>query len=263
MKTFKTLTVCIMLSTIILCTCAFANEKKEKSKKGLNQYEYEWTPPATTTSCTKLCKARCGNNKTICCPGGSVVIGGSGNDCQDNAPDPDCPSTQVSFSWSPSTGLSSTTVCNPTASPNSTTTYTLTVTFTCNGDCCCDGCSGNCGTSPQCTGTETRNCSVTVTVNNTCCRAVNPEKLPEVNKADAKVYPNPSPGSFTLEVQSVQTNAYNKAHVYDSNGKAVWFKEITEPGSLNIDLTEFGKGIYFIDIKSNEEVIFFKKLLVQ
>jgi gliding motility-associated-like protein len=57
-------------------------------------------------------KANTGPNQSIC-KGSSVVIGGtavSGN----------------SYSWSPSAGLSSSTVSNPTASPAATTTYTLT-----------------------------------------------------------------------------------------------------------------------------------------
>src|SRR6185436_7955578 len=51
----------------------------------------------------------------------------------------------ATYSWSPATGLSSSTVSNPTANPNTTTTYTVTKTATSNG----------------CTATA----SVTVTVN--------------------------------------------------------------------------------------------------
>ena len=53
----------------------------------------------------------------------------------------------VTYSWSPATGLSSSTVSNPTANPTTTTTYTLTATNTSNG----------------CTATD----QVIVTVNNT------------------------------------------------------------------------------------------------
>lgn len=53
----------------------------------------------------------------------------------------------ATYSWSPSTGLSSSTVSNPTANPTTTTIYTVTKTSTATG----------------CTGTA----SVTVTVNNT------------------------------------------------------------------------------------------------
>jgi gliding motility-associated-like protein len=56
--------------------------------------------------------ANAGPNQTICA-GSSVNLAGTGNG---------------TYSWSPSTGLSSTTVANPAASPAATTTYTLTVT---------------------------------------------------------------------------------------------------------------------------------------
>jgi PKD repeat protein len=72
--------------------------------------------------------ANAGTNKTIC-SGTSIALNGSGGG---------------TYSWSPSTALSSTTVANPTASPTSNQTYTLTVT------------SGTC----------TSNASVTITVNN-------------------------------------------------------------------------------------------------
>ncbi|OFY79200.1 MAG: hypothetical protein A2281_14650 [Bacteroidetes bacterium RIFOXYA12_FULL_38_20] len=58
------------------------------------------------------------SNKSIC-NGESVVIGGS--------PTATGGTAVYTYSWSPSSGLSSTTVANPTASPTTTTTYTLSV----------------------------------------------------------------------------------------------------------------------------------------
>lgn len=53
---------------------------------------------------------------TTICPGGSATIG--------------LPAwSGVTYSWSPATGLSSTTVAQPTASPAATQTYTLTITY--------------------------------------------------------------------------------------------------------------------------------------
>ncbi|MBL0259716.1 MAG: hypothetical protein IPQ10_01360 [Saprospiraceae bacterium] len=43
------------------------------------------------------------------------------------------PVTGNTYSWSPVTGLSSSTIANPTANPTATTTYTVTVTTTANG----------------------------------------------------------------------------------------------------------------------------------
>ncbi|MFN5365322.1 MAG: SdrD B-like domain-containing protein, partial [Bacteroidota bacterium] len=58
-------------------------------------------------------EAEAGANKSIC-PGEEVTIGSD-------------PASDVSYSWSPATGLSSSTVSNPTASPSSTTNYTVTL----------------------------------------------------------------------------------------------------------------------------------------
>ena len=56
--------------------------------------------------------ANAGNDESIC-NGGSTNLSASGG---------------MGYSWSPATGLSSTTVASPTASPTTTTTYTVTVT---------------------------------------------------------------------------------------------------------------------------------------
>jgi PKD repeat protein len=56
--------------------------------------------------------ANAGNNVAIC-SGGSTTLNGTGGG---------------TYSWAPTSGLSSTTVSNPAANPTTTTTYTLTVT---------------------------------------------------------------------------------------------------------------------------------------
>ncbi len=63
--------------------------------------------------------ADAGNDQTICV-GGNVEIGGSPTASGGTSP--------YDYAWSPSNGLSSTTVANPTASPASTETYIVTVT---------------------------------------------------------------------------------------------------------------------------------------
>jgi gliding motility-associated-like protein len=63
--------------------------------------------------------ANAGSNQSLCA-GGSVVIGVATINGH-------------SYSWTPSTGLSSSTISNPTASPSATTTYTLTETLTATG----------------------------------------------------------------------------------------------------------------------------------
>jgi hypothetical protein len=60
-----------------------------------------------------------GSNVSIC-SGQSTTIGGAPTATGGN------PSNYV-YTWSPSTGLSSTTIANPTANPTTTTTYTVSV----------------------------------------------------------------------------------------------------------------------------------------
>ena len=73
------------------------------------------------------CAAEAGSDTTICL-GGSVVIGGN----------PSGFGPGLSYSWSPSTGLSCDDCPNPTASPTTTQNYILTVTSS-------SGCSASSG----------------------------------------------------------------------------------------------------------------------
>ncbi|MEY4595983.1 MAG: hypothetical protein RLZZ506_398, partial [Bacteroidota bacterium] len=73
-------------------------------------------------------------NYTITCNGTSVATGAVGPCNSTTISVANCsttggPSTTpITYSWSPATALSSTTILNPTASPTATTTYTLTAT---------------------------------------------------------------------------------------------------------------------------------------
>ncbi|HEY6193143.1 MAG TPA: Ig-like domain repeat protein, partial [Bacteroidota bacterium] len=88
-----------------------------------------------TSSMTLTVNARptasAGTNQTIC-NGASTPIGGS--------PTATLGSSPYTYSWSPTTGLSSATVANPTASPTTTTQYTVTVTDA-------NGCTGTASTT--------------------------------------------------------------------------------------------------------------------
>jgi PKD repeat protein len=85
--------------------------------------------------------ANAGLDKTIC-SGSSTALNGSGGG---------------SYSWSPATGLSSTTVANPTASLTSNQTYTLTVT------------SGSCNSTDQVTINVDNAPSVTAGIDRSIC----------------------------------------------------------------------------------------------
>ena len=76
------------------------------------------TDPVAAIIYNNVASADAGSDQSICL-GQSIGIGSS-------------PSIGFTYSWSPATGLSSSTISNPVASPSSTTTYTLTVT-SCSG----------------------------------------------------------------------------------------------------------------------------------
>lgn len=69
--------------------------------------------------CASALAVDAGTDKTTC-NGTGVAIGGNPTATGGTSP--------YTYSWSPSTGLSSSTSANPTASPSSTTSYTVTVT---------------------------------------------------------------------------------------------------------------------------------------
>ncbi len=73
-------------------------------------------------ACDGTLSASAGVAQAIC-PGGSVGIGGSPTAIGGSG-------TGFNYSWNPSTGLSSASVANPTASPTGTTSYTVTITDT-------------------------------------------------------------------------------------------------------------------------------------
>lgn len=161
-------------STVTFCSCCLLNTPSISGTSTIcngasttltasSGTSYSWStsattqaitvsPTATTTytvtityanSCTRTAtqtvtvnpkpSANAGSNVSYC-TGGSASIGGTATGG----------TTPYTYAWSPSTGLSSTTVASPTASPTSTTTYTLTVTD-----------------NKGCTGTS----SITITVN--------------------------------------------------------------------------------------------------
>lgn len=72
-----------------------------------------------STEITAQVFADAGSDQTICA-GGTATIGGASTGSGSFPP--------FTYSWSPATGLSSSTAANPTASPTATTTYTVTVT---------------------------------------------------------------------------------------------------------------------------------------
>jgi hypothetical protein len=166
-----------------------------------------------------------GNDTTIC-PWSTTTIG------------PQNVRTDVQYSWSPSYGLSDTTVANPLASPMQNTTYILTVTDTNQWAC-----------YPQMYDT------ITVTVSGCSGIQNNSNKVSEL-----KIIPNPSSGSFYFDKG---INEKCLLEIFDVTGKKIFSenyscikeKELISVGNLS-------EGIYFLKI-STVKNIFCTKLIIR
>jgi hypothetical protein len=186
------------------------------------------------------CSANAGTPQTICCPGGTVTIGGNPaavDSCSG------CDSTL--YSWLPTTGLSNSHAANPHASPSTTTTYTLHIYAynRSNHDTCC-----------------TASSTVKVTVNGSCCRTTNINSVTANNSI--KIYPNPTSQLFTIEIGQALING--EVSIYDINGKMIWKKGgLKGNENLPVDLKDIQKGIYFIEINDSDKKVYSDKLFVQ
>lgn len=171
-----------------------------------------------------------GPDKVIDCYAQSpVTIGGS--------PTASGPSSSYSYSWSPSSYLSSSTVANPTSLPPPTYSVTYTVTVS-----DAYGCSA----------------SDIITVSNPMClrNLDNNTKTISVHKT-AYLYPNPTNGMITVKSE---INEPFSVTIKDSMNKTC-FKGSTQNNLMEIDLSDQNKGFYFIIIDySNKQE--FQKLII-
>ena len=96
--------------------------------------------------------------------------------------------------------------------------------------------------------TDQNDCTYGVTIN---------ENLLSVNElsSEAKLYPNPTTGQFTVEGANVA-----KVEVYNLVGQKV---HEAEGKTISIDATEWNKGIYLVNIIEQDGAVVTKKLVVR
>ena len=96
--------------------------------------------------------------------------------------------------------------------------------------------------------TDQNDCTYSVIIN---------EDLLSVNEltAEAKLYPNPTTGQFTVEGANVA-----KVEVYNLVGQKV---HEAEGQVVNIDAAEWNKGIYLVNIIEQNGAVVTKKLVVR
>lgn len=129
----------------------------------------------------------------------------------------------VTYSWSPTTGLTDPGAATTDASPTVTTSYTVTVTDT-------DGCENF----------E----SVTVTVDGVLGET-------DVENTSIQLHPNPTTG--LIYITHSGTDEPFKLEIYTTEGKQVYTSEgLNLNGNEPIDLSYLARGVYFVKISTRE-----------
>ena len=85
----------------------------------------------------------------------------------------------------------------------------------------------------------------------------------DANTLDFKVYPNPSNNIFNIELNTISQESI-KIKVMNTIGDIIYSNELVNyKGEYNskIDLTQQAKGIYFLDVMTNQEIIKVKLIL--
>lgn len=189
------------------------------------------------------CIVNAGSNKSICCPGGTVTLGGT--------PTGTSSCSGISYVWTPSTGLSNPNVANPVASPSSTTVYTV----------CMVGYSAPTCTSVCCVACKT----VTVSVNSSCCR-INPNTTPDGGKNNTGFHVFPIPTNHDINIGIDQALPHGNLTITDVMGKEVLTKSVDsdKPQTITLNVSELPKGIYLVKVKGEKaEELYSSKFVLE
>lgn len=172
--------------------------------------------PVTVYNFPSIASADAGFNHNLCGPYHNAMIGTYAL-------------AGATYSWAPSTGLSSTTIAQPTATVYSTTTYTMTMTDKC--------------------GSVTTDV-VTVFYDPICPHRLAGPAAVEEEQAFV-VYPNPTNGQFNI---SCNDEKAKDILVYDMAGRLVYSQLQTTQTQIAIDLSGEPKGLYLIQVVNGEEI---------
>ncbi len=134
--------------------------------------------------------------------------------------------TGLSYSWSPNTNLSSTTVAQPTSTwcnVGTPKTYTVTVS----GMCCA-------------TATSTVQVSTNPYGGSSCCNRL--AGSDGTVHSEFTAFPNPSDGKITISL-------YDKAEyiqIVDVTGRLIFETKDMTTTEFKVDISEYGSGVYFV-----------------
>jgi len=136
------------------------------------------------------------------------------------------------YLWSPSLGLSSTSVANPLAFPTITTTYSLTVTDI-------NGCTSNSSIKIKVSSTGLENYADLVNV---------------------KIFPNPNNGQFKILFEGFVREKLTM-EIIDNLGQVIHSEYLVSEHITNIDVSQYSEGIYMIRLK-NDKLNILKRLII-
>lgn len=67
------------------------------------------------------------------------------------------------------------------------------------------------------------------------------------------IYPNPTEGHLTVNIDSKSAESLTHIYVFDLAGKMLIQKQVVNTGSADIDLTDHATGIYLLKLRSEEK----------
>jgi hypothetical protein len=82
------------------------------------------------------------------------------------------------------------------------------------------------------------------------------------NPKNISVYPNPGNGNFTLDLTQL-AGQKTETTITNCLGQIINTRTDKSPSKINIDLSAEGKGIYFIEIKAEDQSISRGKIVLQ
>lgn len=89
-----------------------------------------------------------------------------------------------------------------------------------------------------------------------------PNSVSLVDGVQAKLYPNPNNGNFTL---AYDLKKYNVAEVfiYDIGGRLIYQNKLSgQANNLDIQLNDVRNGIYFVKVLNGKEIISVHKVII-
>ncbi len=85
-----------------------------------------------------------------------------------------------------------------------------------------------------------------------------PEAQSSHEQSMCKVYPNPTAGDFTIELQAVPGNCRVHAEGYGMRGEKIFSSDLSGRGKHQFSLSDFPSGIYFIRVIAGDKIETFK-----